>query len=151
MSETNTFLFQVLDTLIKVLLPIAVTLAMNFLVKKLGREKFLMSKDIIGSIVATLEQQYRSGEIPKDDRFSLALDAGIKKTGLSQAQVAELIKEAVFAINVQMGKYSYPTAPGFSLQGDATPVFEPSPVKDNSAEGAPEDFADKRLVENSEV
>ena len=136
MSDTNTLLFQVLDTIIKVLLPIAVTLAMNFLVKRLGREKFLMSKDIIGSIVATLEQQYRSGEIPKDDRFALALDAGIKKTGLSESQVAELIKEAVFTINVQMGKYSYPTAPGFSLQGEATPVFESGQAEENPVEGA---------------
>jgi len=116
-------LFAVLDALIKVLLPIAVSMFINYLIKKIGRERYLLARDIVSSIVSTLEQQYRSGEIPKDDRFALAIEAGIKRTGLTEEQVAQLIKEAVFVMNVQLGKYIYPASQSFVPKGGAARVW----------------------------
>ncbi len=124
MQDFSTLLFQVLDGLIKILLPVVAGIGINYLAKKIGREKFLLAKDVIGSIVSTLEQQYRSGEIPKDDRFALALEQGVKHTGLTEQQVASLIKEAVFIMNAQLGKYTYtPAAPqSFNPQGSTAEV-----------------------------
>ncbi|MDA8442724.1 MAG: hypothetical protein M0Z55_10175 [Peptococcaceae bacterium] len=97
----------ILDGLIRILIPIVSGILINFLVKRIGREKLLLAKEIMGGVVAALEQQYRSGEIPKDDRFALAVEQGLKRTGLSEEQLIQLIKEAVFSMNVQMGKYDY--------------------------------------------
>ncbi|HWJ02815.1 MAG TPA: hypothetical protein VNU93_03990 [Verrucomicrobiae bacterium] len=124
MENWSTILFQILDGIIKIVVPIAATVFMNYLAKRLSRERFLLAKDVIGSIVSTLEQQYRTGEIPKDDRFSLAMETGLKKTGLTEEQVAQLIKEAVFLMNVQLGKYSYNTAQGFLAQGNSAQVID---------------------------
>lgn len=125
MGDYQQLLFSVLDGLIRVLVPVLAGFLINYLVKKMGRERFLLAKDIVTSIVATLEQQYRSGEIPKDDRFALALDHGIKRTGLTEEQVALLIKEAVFLMNVQLGKYAYPSgaSQSFYAQGTSSPVL----------------------------
>ncbi len=124
MQDFSALLFQILDGLIKILLPVVAGVGINYLAKKIGREKFSLAKDVIGSIVSTLEQQYRSGEIPKDDRFSLALEQGVKRTGLTEQQVALLIKEAVFIMNAQLGKYTYaPAAPqSFNTQGSVSEV-----------------------------
>lgn len=125
MQNYSSIIFEVLNTLITILLPVVAGILLNFLNKKLGREKLLLAKDIISSVVLTLEQQYRSGEIPKDDRFALAIEQGIKRTGLTEEQVAQLVKEAVFIMNVQMNKYDYQnSAPqqSFSPQAETTKV-----------------------------
>jgi len=106
-GDYQQILFTVLDGLIRLLVPILGGFLLNYLVKRMGRDRFLFAKTVFTSIVSTLEQQYRCGEIPKDDRFALAMELGIKKTGLSEEQCALLIREAVFAMNVQIGKYAY--------------------------------------------
>jgi len=65
-----------------------------------------MAREIVASIVNGIEQQYRSGQIPKDDRYILALRQGIEQTKLNEEQVAGLIQEAVLKFNVQIGKYT---------------------------------------------
>lgn len=124
MEKYSTILVPVLNTLVTVLLPVLAGYVIKFLAKKLGREKFLLARELIFSIVASLEQQYRAGEIAKDDRFALALEWGIKRTGLTEEQVAHLISEAVFQINVQLKKYDYTTVDGLKLDDQSMKVTE---------------------------
>ncbi len=129
MNTWGSILYTILDILIKMLLPVIAGYAINYLNKKLGRERFMLAREIVASIVSSLEQQYRSGEIPKDDRFALAMEQGIKRTGLSEDQVAQLIKEAVFRINVSMNKYNYAkVSTGFALQGQSLSVSPGQPT-----------------------
>jgi hypothetical protein len=147
MDNWGSIIFSILDTLIKVLLPVVAGYAINYFREKVGREKFMLAQQVVTSIVASLEQQYRSGEIPKDDRFALAMEQGIKRTGLSEEQVSQLIKESVFQINAGLKKYDYPnTSPGFEVQGPTSSVSSTvEQPMDTVAEGQTEQVANMTI------
>lgn len=100
-------LYSILDILIKAVVPVAAGILINYVLKKIDREKFGAAQDIVASIVKGIEQQYRSGQIAKEDRYILALRNGMAKTKLSEEQVAGLIQEAVLQFNLQIGKYDH--------------------------------------------
>jgi len=106
MSEWGQLLYSLLDILVKAVIPVMAGVTINFLLKKIGREKFQLAREIVASIVNGVEQQYRSGQIAKDDRYILALRQGIEQTGLTEEKVGGLIQEAVMRFNLQIGKYS---------------------------------------------
>lgn len=152
MDNWGSIFFSILDTLIKVLLPVVAGYAINYFSQKVGREKFMLAQQVVTSIVASLEQQYRSGEIPKDDRFALAMEQGIKRTGLSEDQVSQLIKEAVFQINVGLKKYEYPnTTPGFEAQGEISSVSSTVEQPTDTAAEEQTEQIDNQTIQGSEV